>query len=202
MVSLSTLTVLARSAAGRLTGIAGDTITVALATLAEGIQKAGNVTISANGAVPRTVSVANSGVGSVTLEVSGDITATGDSGIDGDVTVVGYVEAGDLFSLDAISAAGDVALKNNGSTHRITLTGTPTGNRTVTFPDADITIGPSNFIGSYAKAYLQANTAFGAGTTAFCTDIYGINGGVTGVLCYLGSNPLVGWLRFSNDSPI
>lgn len=166
MVSLSTLTFLARSAAGRLTGIAGDTIAVALATLAEGLSRDGNINSDAKGSGTTVFTAGNSGSGVCDIRCDGKI---------------GF---------------------QNGTGYRIDLAGTPTANRTVTFPDADITLGPSNFIGNYAKAYLQANTAFGAGTTAFCTDINGINGGTTGVLCYLGNNPFNGWLRFSNDSAI
>jgi hypothetical protein len=101
----------------------------------------------------------------------------------------------------AVNASNTISVKNNGSTQSITFTGNPTGNRTITFPDADVTIGASNYIGSQTKAYLQAHTAYPVGTTAFCNDINGVSGGVTGVMCYLGAFG-VGWLRYSLDNAI
>ena len=150
MVVLSDLVLLARSAAGRVGGVAGNTITIALATLAEGLQKAGGITIRANSSSPTTVAVANVGGGTVTLGVSGDIVATGDLGVDGNV------EGATLVSLNEVDAASTIVFKNNGTTHSITLTGSPTGNRTVTFPDADVTIGAgSNYLGSLTRTAIR-----------------------------------------------
>ena len=76
MVSLSTLTLLARSAAGRLTGISGDTIAVALATLARGLAKVGDIDIDSTGPSATAVHIRNSTAGQVcTLNVTGNVEA-------------------------------------------------------------------------------------------------------------------------------
>ncbi len=107
MVALSDLTFLARTVAGGIRNVAGNTITVALATLAEGLYKVGNIDIDAKGVGSTQTVIRNSTSGQVT-----------------NLSVDGGIDAGSAMSL-----------KNNGSTQYIKLTGTPTAQRTVTLPD-------------------------------------------------------------------
>ena len=88
---------------------------------------------------------------------------------------------------------------SNGNSFR--LTGTPTAPRTVTFPDADITIGAgSGYLGSYTQTALNAIVPTGF-AWAFCNNIPGNAGGTTGVPAYW--TPVTGlWLRFATDGPI
>lgn len=101
----------------------------------------------------------------------------------------------------AVNASSTVSVQNNGSTQSITFSGSPTANRVVTFPDADITIGAgSGYLGSYTQTALNAIVPTGF-AWAFCNNIAGNAGGTTGVPAYY--TPVTGlWLRFATDGPI
>ena len=255
MVALSDLTFLARGLAGGIKNVAGSTITVALATLARGLQNASTIDIDATGGSTSTVIVRNSTSGQVAdLAVSGDIASNKDiafaSGtaflgafrhaitaardwtfpnVSGDVLVrnsadgVVTITADTLFNVpDALADSsasfcnqetgqacnlivdGTVQFKtdlSNGNSFR--LTGTPTAPRTITFPDSDITIGASIYIGSDTKANLNALPPSATPITAFCTDIVGAGGGgVLGVQVYWCPAPTAAWLRYGTDTPI
>ena len=173
MVALSDIRFLAKDAAGRLKGIAGSTITVALATLARGLSKTGDIDIDAIGPSTTTVQIRNSTPGQVSnLNVSGNVESSGN------------VAGTGVFSYNS-----DVVLRSNGSTHSITLTGNPTGNRVITFPDSDYTIGSGGsglpYIGSYTNAALHALPAPTSPVSAYCSDLGGVaGGGVVGVFVY------------------
>jgi hypothetical protein len=92
-------------------------------------------------------------------------------------------------------------LSDIGGTASYSFAGTPTANRVITLPDSDLTLGASIYIGTATKAALLALPPSATPQTAFCSDIAGINGGVTGVQVYW-SPASVAWLRYSNDSPI
>ena len=231
MVALSDLAFLARGLAGGIKNVAGSTITVALATLARGLQNAGSVTIDATGAGPTTVIVQNSTSGQVAnLAVDGDIANNGDIGFASGTNFIGALRhaitaardwtfpdatgnvalnsVNNAFSTTqsvtgAVNVSDKMSLKNNGSTQSITFTGNPTGNRVVTFPDSDITIGASIYIGSDTKANLNALPPSATPITAFCTDIVGAGGGgVLGVQVYWCPAPTAAWLRYGTDTPI
>jgi hypothetical protein len=180
MVALSDLVFLAKTSAGKLTGIAGNTVTVALATLAEGLSKTGNIDINAIGSIlVRSVTIRNSGGSGVSLDVEGPITAN-----------------------DDITSQDNLILKQSGA-NKITLTGSPTAARTITFPDASGTVSlgaSSGYIGSLTQAAILATTPSGF-AWAFCNDTPGTAGGTTGAPVYWTPIPGV-WLRYANDSPL
>lgn len=75
--------------------------------------------------------------------------------------------------------------------------GTPTALRTITLPDADITLGGSSSIPSATNAAIHALTP-SSPMLYYCTDIPGVSPGVVGALVYY--NTLTpGWMRASND---
>lgn len=229
MVALSDLTFLARGLAGGIKNVAGSTITVALATLARGLQNAGSVTIDATGAGPTTVIVQNSTSGQVAnLAVDGDIANNGDIGFASGTNFIGALRhaitaardwtfpdatgnvalnsVNNAFSTTqsvtgAVNVSDKMSLKNNGSTQSITFTGNPTGNRVVTFPDSDITIGASASIPVDSNANIHALPVPSAPIIYYCNNIVGASGGgVMGALVYY--NTVTGlWLRVSDDNP-
>jgi hypothetical protein len=229
MVALSDLVLLARSAAGRVGGVAGNTITIALATLARGLQNAGTVNIDATGAGPTNVIIQNSTSGQVAnLAVDGDIANNGDIGFASGTNFIGVFRhaitaardwtfpdatgnvalnsVNNAFSATqsvtgAVNASSTVSVQNNGSTQSITFTGSPTANRVVTFPDADITIGAgSGYLGSLTRTAILAIAPSGF-AWAFCNDIGGSGGGTTGVPVYF--TPIDNlWLRYATDTAI
>lgn len=96
----------------------GSDFTGILATLAEGLFKAGDIDIDANGAIDRTVAVRNSGVGVANVTV------------DGSASVVGNITAnGDLIAKTK-ATIGDTT----GGTATTIFT-SATANRSLTLPD-------------------------------------------------------------------
>lgn len=183
MVALSDLTFLARNIAGGIKNVAGSTITVALATLAEGLQKADDILIDAQKATDTIVSVQNTGLGAVIFRVFGAVEAFGAAAFDG------IVSTNTGFDINDGVDQGRFRIANL------------TADRTYTFPDADITIGAgSGYLGSYTQAALNAIVPAGF-AWAFCNNIAGSGGGTTGVPAYW--TPVTGvWLRFATDTPI
>ena len=183
MVALSDLTFLARGLAGGIKNVAGSAVTVALATLAEGLQKADDILIDAQKATDTIVSVQNTGLGAVIFRVFGAVEAFGAAAFDGIVST---------------NAGFDI---NDGVDQGRFRVANLTADRTYTFPDADVTIGAgSNYLGSKTSAQFNAITPSGF-AWGFCNDIAGSAGGTTGVPVYY--TPVTGvWLRYATDGTI
>lgn len=114
------ITFLARTARG-LKGVSGGDITLPSSTTAEGLDKAGNITIDAHAGTDTNVDVVNTGAGDVTLRVFGDFSAT--------ATVT-----------DDLTVSNGVTFKNDPGVSKGVIDGTFTATRTFTFPDANGTV--------------------------------------------------------------
>ena len=192
------ITFLARTARG-LKGVSGGDITLPSSTTAEGLDKAGSITIDAHAGTDTNVDVVNTGAGDVTLRVFGDLSATAtvtddltvsngitfknDPGVskgvidgtfsatrtfnfpnfDGNVVVTSTTNV----NTGRIMVSGNVHLQDNGSTQAIQLTGSPSGNRTVTFQDITGTV-----------ALLEANPQTFTGLQSFNASANFRNGNV------------------------
>ena len=104
-----------------LTGISGADITLPSSTTAEGLDKAGNITIDAHAGTDTNVDVVNTGAGDVTLRVFGGFSAT--------ATVT-----------DDLTVSNGVTFKNDPGVSKGVIDGTFTATRTFTFPDANGTV--------------------------------------------------------------
>ena len=114
------ITFLARTARG-LKGVSGGDITLPSSTTAEGLDKAGNITIDAHAGTDTNVDVVNTGAGDVTLRVFGGFSAT--------ATVT-----------DDLTVSNGVTFKNDPGVSKGVIDGTFTATRTFTFPDANGTV--------------------------------------------------------------
>lgn len=114
------VTFLARTARG-LKGVSGGDITLPSSTTAEGLDKAGNITIDAHAGTDTNVDVVNTGAGDVTLRVFGGFSAT--------ATVT-----------DDLTVSNGVTFKNDPGVSKGVIDGTFTATRTFTFPDANGTV--------------------------------------------------------------
>jgi len=191
------ITFLARTARG-LKGVSGGDITLPSSTTAEGLDKAGNITIDAHAGTDTNVDVTNTGAGGVTLRVFGDVAASAiltddltvsngiafkdDPGvskgvIDGTFSATrtfnfpnfdGNVVVTSTTNVNAgrIMVSGNVHLQDNGSTKAIQLTGAPTSNRAVTFPDASGTVVLQDGSGNATVSHwIVCDTPFMRGAT-------------------------------------
>ena len=121
------ITFLARTARG-LKGVSGGDITLPSSTTAEGLDKAGDITIDAHGVGTTSVEAGNSGGGSFAFHVLGalnteTITVNGNATLKGSTTAIGLT-----VKYNAVGGQG------------FTFDGTPTAARTITIPDANGTV--------------------------------------------------------------
>lgn len=121
-----------------------------------------------------------------------------DSGAD---TSVGFLNSEAAHVCNVVADGTVQFLTDLGSGAGFRFAGTPTALRTITVPDADITLGGgSSSIPVATKAGIMALPVPAAPVIYLCSDIGGIaGGGVMGALVYY--NTVTGmWLRISNDS--
>lgn len=123
-----------------------------------------------------------------------------DSGAD---TSVGFFNSGVGRVCNVVAEGTMQFLTDLGTGAGFRFAGTPTALRTITCPDADITLssGGSSVIPVATNAAIHALPVPAGPVIYLCSDIGGIaGGGVTGALVYWNSVTGI-WLRIANDSP-